>query len=347
VLKVGSVTIKGRVLLAPMSGVSDYPFRHQVALLGAPCVVSEMIASESMIRQTRQSKQMAQTLSSDIKIVGGVAPPVAMTQIAGVKPEVMAEAAKLAVDNGAMIVDINMGCPAKKVVGQAAGSALMRDLKHARSIIGAVVKAVSVPVTLKMRKGWDNESENAPELAKIAEAEGVKMITVHGRTRCQFYSGLSDWAFFRLVKKAVRVPVIGNGDIKTPQEAQKVIQNYGVDGVMIGRGCYGKPWRIHQVDRFLKRGVVPSEPSLLKKRDVMKAHLSHMLDFYGISSGVRIARKHLGWYSKGAIDGANFRSEVNQTESPTLLFRLIDAFFEKQKSHHDTTSHISSYLGDD
>lgn len=306
-----------------MSGVTDYPFRNLIASLGGvPLVVSEMIASEAMIRETRQSLA---------KVVGvrheGVT---SVVQLAGVKPDVMADAAKIAVDLGADVVDINMGCPAKKVVGCFSGSALMRDLAQAKSIVRAVVRAVSVPVTLKMRKGWDDSSQNAPELAAIAEAEGVKMLTVHGRTRCQFYRGSSDWDFFKEVKATTRLPVIGNGDIKTPEDARKVMESTGVDGVMIGRGCYGRPWLFRQVHSFLKGGDGCLEPTKDEKKAIIQKHLDAMLSFYGTERGGRIARKHLAWYSREYKNGSSFRQSINQSDDFRNYPQMVQAFFRSE-----------------
>ncbi|MDX2028594.1 MAG: tRNA dihydrouridine synthase DusB, partial [Alphaproteobacteria bacterium] len=249
-------------------------------------------------------------------------------QLAGCEPEVMGEAAKLNEDRGVHIIDINFGCPVKKVVNGHAGSSLMRDEVHAAKILEATVKAVKIPVTLKMRMGWNHESLNAPRLAKIAEECGIKMVTIHGRTRCQFYEGQADWAFIRTVKNAVNLPVIANGDINDFPDVLRALELSGADGVMIGRGAYGKPWFIQQVIDYLRTGVIPPAPSLRHQLDVIIEHLESMIEHYGVTAGLRIARKHIGWYSKGLPSSSEFRAAVNSVDNINAVRTLIDGFFQ-------------------
>lgn len=320
-IMIGANRIDVPVILAPMTGVTDMPFRTLVRRYGAGLTVTEMIASEAMIRETRQSRQKAAWHPSE--------EPVSM-QLAGCEPERMAEAAKLNEQKGAAIIDINMGCPVKKVVNGHAGSSLMRDLPLATQLVRATVRAVKLPVTLKMRMGWDHNSLNAPELARIAEGEGVQMITVHGRTRCQLYAGTADWAFVRQVKNAVQLPVIVNGDICSIADAHAALAQSGADGVMIGRGAYGRPWLIAQVMAALSGRPVPADPDLAEQHALVREHYALLIDLYGELNGVNLARKHLGWYTRGLHGSAAFRNAANKVPDSGTVLAMIDRFYAGQ-----------------
>ena len=312
------VVIDDPVILAPMSGVTDLPFRRLARALGAGLVVSEMIASWAMIRENKATLRMSELDGKPSSL-----------QLAGCDPVAMAEAARIAVDRGADIVDINFGCPVKKVaVGQMAGSALMRDEALAGRLLEATVRAVDVPVTLKMRMGWDHQSLNAPNLARIAKEAGIRMLTVHGRTRQMFYTGTADWDFIASVKAATDLPLIANGDIVTEEDAAEALRRSGADGVMIGRGCYGRPWFPAAVAEFLRTGEKRAEPDLAAQKRILLLHYEGMLTHFGTEPGLRLARKHIAWYSRGLTGSAEFRATVMRTNDVPTVLALIDRFYD-------------------
>jgi tRNA-dihydrouridine synthase B len=320
-IKIGNIELPDNVLLAPMSGVTDLPFRRLVKKFGASLVTSEMIASRAMIIKTRESMKKCQ--KDDLHF------PMAV-QLAGCEPEVMAQAALLNQDLGADIIDINFGCPVKKVVNGFAGSALMKDEELATRIMEAVVKAVKIPVTMKMRLGWNYDNLNAPSLAKKAENAGIKMLTVHGRTRCQMYNGNANWELISKVKEAVKIPVIANGDIKDIGDAKKALELSQADGIMIGRACYGKPWLIKQISCQLKGQNFIAAPEIFEQQKIVLNHFAEMLDHYGEEAAIPMARKHIGWYSSGLKGSAEFRAQINLTHGAANVRSIIKKFYDLQ-----------------
>ena len=315
------LSLEPPVFLAPMAGITDLPFRDLVASFGAGLVVSEMVASHDMLNARPGAREKAEL---------GFGVENTAVQLAGREAYWMGEAARMVEANGAKIIDINMGCPAKKVVSGYSGSALMRDLDHALTLIEAVVAAVDIPVTLKTRLGWDDGCLNAPELAQRAEAAGIAMITIHGRTRCQFYKGRADWAAIRAVKEAVRIPVIANGDITSPERARTALAQSGADGVMIGRGAQGRPWVLAQVAANLTGAPMPKTPAPRDLADLVAGHYEAGLSFYGKLLGGRVMRKHLGWYMDEAGTDAELRRRVLTEKDPrTVLTLLAEAFLSE------------------
>lgn len=320
-MRIGPYIIHNRLLLAPMAGVTDRPFRQLCRQLGAGLTVSEMVTSNPALWHTRKTR-----LRMDHQ---GEPGPV-MVQIAGSEPGELARAAQFNVENGAQIIDINMGCPKKKVCNRDAGSALLRDERRVAAILAAVVEAVSVPVTLKIRTGWDRQTNNALQVAHLAEDTGIAALTVHGRSRACAFGGAAEYDTVAAIKAALSIPVIANGDIDSPQKAARVFQDTGVDAVMIGRAAQGNPWIFRQVDHFLAHGVNMAAPGAAQIRRLLRQHLQNLYAFYGDYTGVRIARKHINWYCKSLNGAESFRAVINRVDQPAEQLGLVDDFFHGQ-----------------
>ncbi len=330
-MKIGPYLLANRLFVAPMAGVTDRPFRQLCKSLGAGYAVSEMIASNAILWNSEKTQRRANHQ--------GEFNPIAV-QIAGSDPTLMASAAKLNRDNGAQIIDINMGCPAKKVCNVAAGSALLRDESLVQKILESVVHAVgsnsnAIPVTLKIRTGWDRDHKNAISIAKLAEQVGIAMITVHGRTRADLYSGEAEYETIQAVKSSVRIPVVANGDITTPEKAEFVLKATGADAIMIGRAAQGRPWIFREIDHFLKTNCKSPIPEVGEIQKIMNAHLLDHYDFYGEYVGLRTARKHIGWYCKGLRGSHAFRQKMNTADDCKSQLQMVNDFFDEMKSHSD------------
>ena len=317
-MQIGPYVLPNPLILAPMAGVTDRPFRRLCRELGAGLVVSEMVTSDTRLWNSRKS---AQRLDHR-----GEPGPVSV-QIAGGEPEMMAEAARANVDRGAQIIDINMGCPAKKVCNKAAGSALMKDEKLVRAILEAVVAAVDIPVTLKMRTGWDRDNRNAPVIARMAEDAGIQALAVHGRTRADKYNGNAEYDTIAAVKASVGIPVFANGDITTPEKARQVLAHTGADGLLIGRGAQGRPWIFREILHYLETGTHLAEPPLDEVEQILSEHLAELHSFYGEKMGVRIARKHVGWYLQSHDENKQFRTRFNGIEDALEQKDSIEQYF--------------------
>ena len=330
-MKIGPHQLANQLFVAPMAGVTDRPFRQLCKKLGAGYAVSEMIASNALLWNSEKTQRRANHQ--------GEFKPIAV-QIAGADPAMMAAAAKLNVDHGAQIIDINMGCPAKKVCNVAAGSALLRDEPLVQQIIEAVVQAVgvgpsAVPVTLKIRTGWDREHKNALAVAKLAEQSGISMLTVHGRTRADLYHGAAEYETIQAVKSSVKIPVVANGDITTPEKAAQVLKLTGADAIMIGRAAQGRPWIFREIAHYLATGEILPTPEIAEIQTIMNEHLLDHYDFYGEYTGLRTARKHIGWYCKGLRNSHHFRQKMNTANDCKTQLQMVNDFFDEMKSHSD------------
>jgi tRNA-dihydrouridine synthase B len=329
-MKIGPHKIENKLVLAPMAGVTDRPFRQMCRDLGAGMAVSEMVGSTSLIRGSAKTLRRANH-------EGETAPR--SVQIVGYDPAMMAEAARMNEDMGAEIIDINMGCPAKKVCKMMSGSSLLRDEPLVAAILNAIVKAVKIPVTLKIRTGWSPEMRNGPTIAKIAQDAGIQALSVHGRTRNCFFKGDAEYETIALIKQSVNIPVIANGDIDTPQKAKYVLEKTGADAIMIGRAAQGRPWIFREINHFLDHGTFAPEPDLQEIQNILSKHLENLYEFYDDYIGVHMARKHVSWYSKGQPNGGKFRDHFNHLETATEQRQAIKDFFAEL---HETASNEQS-----
>ena len=323
-MQIGPYKLDNNLILAPMAGVTDLPFRKLCRSFGAGMAVSEMVTTDASLRGTRKTV---------LRLDHSDEPGPVSVQIVGTDPEVMAEAARVNIDHGAQIIDINMGCPAKKVCKVAAGSALMKNPALVQSILESVVSAVDVPVTLKIRTGWDTETRNALEIAHIAQESGIQALAIHGRTRACGYSGEAEYETIGEVKSQVNIPVIANGDIDSPEKAKQVLTFTNADAVMVGRAAQGQPWIFRDIDHYLKKGSKITPFKMEKVKNILLKHLDNLYAFYGEYLGVRIARKHIGWYSKTQPQSAAFRKTINQVETPEEQLTLIEAYFNSLLEH--------------
>lgn len=319
-MQIAPYRLKNNLILAPMAGVTDRPFRQLCKKLGAGMAVSEMVSSNSLLWGSIKTQRRANH--------DGETEPVSV-QIMGTDPKMMAQAAQYNADNGAQIIDINMGCPAKKVCNVAAGSALLKNEPLVQEILNAVIKAVEIPVTLKIRTGWDQQSRNAVNIAKIAQDTGIQALAIHGRTRACGYSGHAEYETIKAVKQAVDIPIIANGDIKTPEQAKQVLLQTQADGIMIGRAAQGRPWIFREIQYYLETGCYLPAPSVIEIKSLLIEHIENLYQFYGEYTGVRMARKHICWYTKGQAGGAAFRKMINQALSGKEQTQAIHDFFDQ------------------
>ena len=330
-MQIGPYLLKNNLVVAPMAGVTDRPFRQLCKLMGAGMAVSEMVASNSLLWGSEKTRRRANH--------EGEVDPISV-QIAGADPQMMADAARYNVDEGAQIIDINMGCPAKKVCNVMAGSALLQNEPLVQRIVEAVVRAVQVPVTLKIRTGWDRSNRNAISVARIAESAGIQSLAVHGRTRACGYSGDAEYDTIAAVKDAVRIPVIAHGDITTPEKAKQVLAYTNADAVMIGRAAQGRPWIFREIEHYLKTGTYLPAPEVGEIHRVLLGHLHDLYAFYGEHTGVRIARKHISWYTKGLAGSASFRHAMNQLQTCAEQMDAVNIFFGELASQGPRLTYV-------